>query len=193
MKAALVANTYIPLRFMVLFGCLISILFGLFGIFGAIDRYVKPGIFGVNLYLSGTAVLAMLIIFLVGVIITCIGFIGIYIEHIHTEILNRPIFAIKRTILWVAFRYKLVAVGYLLLSWSRLVWRRMTIKLMRILILNWKDINNPNAGGAELVIHELAKRMVLDKHEVTLLTSAFKNSLQNEGRALSIRRNDPQL
>lgn len=97
MKSALVANTYIPLRFMVLFGCLISILFGLLGIFGAIDRYIMPGIFGVNLYLSGTAVLAMLIIFLVGVIITCIGFIGIYIEHIHTEILNRPIFAIKRS------------------------------------------------------------------------------------------------
>lgn len=51
---------------------------------------------------------------------------------------------------------------------------------MRILILNWKDINNPNAGGAELVIHELAKRLVQDNNEVTLLTSAFKNSLRNE-------------
>lgn len=51
---------------------------------------------------------------------------------------------------------------------------------MKILILNWKDINNPNAGGAELVIHELAKRLVQDDNEVTLLTSAFKNSLRNE-------------
>lgn len=38
---------------------------------------------------------------------------------------------------------------------------------MRILILNWKDIKHPNVGGAEIIVYELAKRMVKDGHEVT--------------------------
>jgi glycosyltransferase involved in cell wall biosynthesis/O-antigen/teichoic acid export membrane protein len=43
----------------------------------------------------------------------------------------------------------------------------------RILILNWRDIRNPDAGGAEVVTHEVAKRWVQRGEEVTLLTSRF--------------------
>jgi glycosyltransferase involved in cell wall biosynthesis len=43
----------------------------------------------------------------------------------------------------------------------------------RILVLNWRDITNPDAGGAEVVTHEVAKRWVEWGHEVTLLTSKF--------------------
>lgn len=43
---------------------------------------------------------------------------------------------------------------------------------MRILILNWKDITHPQAGGAETVIHELAKRLVKEGHDVNFLTSS---------------------
>lgn len=42
---------------------------------------------------------------------------------------------------------------------------------MRILILNWKDIRHPEAGGAERVTHELAKQLVQFGHQVTLFTS----------------------
>lgn len=97
MQSALISNTYIPLRFMILFGSFIAFIFAILGIIGIIDRYLIPGIIGFNLYLSGTAMLAILIIFLVGMIITCIGLIGMYIEYIHTEILNRPIYAVKRS------------------------------------------------------------------------------------------------
>lgn len=44
----------------------------------------------------------------------------------------------------------------------------------RILILNWRDIRNPAAGGAEAWTHEVAKRWVAQGHAVTLLTSGFK-------------------
>ncbi len=38
---------------------------------------------------------------------------------------------------------------------------------MRILILNWRDINNPLSGGAEILTHEIAKRLVaLGNHVV---------------------------
>lgn len=42
---------------------------------------------------------------------------------------------------------------------------------MRILVLNWRDVRSPRAGGAEVVTHEIAKRLVTGGHEVTLFTS----------------------
>ena len=42
---------------------------------------------------------------------------------------------------------------------------------MRILILNWRDIRSPRAGGAEVLTHEIAKRLVTGGHEVTWVSS----------------------
>jgi glycosyltransferase involved in cell wall biosynthesis/O-antigen/teichoic acid export membrane protein len=47
---------------------------------------------------------------------------------------------------------------------------------LRILFLNWRDISNPEAGGAEVVTHEVAKRWVEWGHDVTLLTSKFRGA-----------------
>jgi len=44
---------------------------------------------------------------------------------------------------------------------------------MRILAFNWRDIRNPDAGGAETNIHELAKRWARLGHEVTLFCAGF--------------------
>ncbi len=44
---------------------------------------------------------------------------------------------------------------------------------MRILWMTWKDQSNPLAGGAEVVQHELASRLVADGHEVTILTGGY--------------------
>ncbi|MHA1280146.1 MAG: hypothetical protein ACTSQ8_23375 [Candidatus Helarchaeota archaeon] len=38
---------------------------------------------------------------------------------------------------------------------------------MKILILNWRDIKHPAAGGAEAVTYEIAKRWVQWGNEVT--------------------------
>jgi glycosyltransferase involved in cell wall biosynthesis/O-antigen/teichoic acid export membrane protein len=50
----------------------------------------------------------------------------------------------------------------------------------RILVLNWRDIRNPDAGGAEVVTHEVARRWVEWGHEVTLLTSKFPGCRSDE-------------
>ena len=42
---------------------------------------------------------------------------------------------------------------------------------MKILILNWRDIRSPRAGGAELLTHEVAKRLVARGHEVVWFSS----------------------
>lgn len=44
---------------------------------------------------------------------------------------------------------------------------------MNILVLNWQDINNPLAGGAEVHLHEVFSRIVRRGHRVTLFCSAF--------------------
>ena len=51
---------------------------------------------------------------------------------------------------------------------------------MRILWLNWRDIKNPEAGGAEVFTHEVAKRLVKRGHEVTLFTAKFKGAKNEE-------------
>lgn len=43
--------------------------------------------------------------------------------------------------------------------------------MKKILILNWKCIKHPQAGGAEIVTHEIAKRMVQAGDEVTMIVA----------------------
>jgi glycosyltransferase involved in cell wall biosynthesis len=47
---------------------------------------------------------------------------------------------------------------------------------LRILWYNWMDIKNPEAGGAEVYTHEIAKRLVKKGHPVTLFARNFKGA-----------------
>ncbi len=51
---------------------------------------------------------------------------------------------------------------------------------LRVLIVNWRDIRNPEAGGAEVYTHEVAQRWVRAGHDVSLLTSRFAGSRSRE-------------
>ncbi len=51
---------------------------------------------------------------------------------------------------------------------------------MKVLMLSWRDLKNPLAGGAEVVIHELGKRWVKWGHEVTIFTAGFKGGANDE-------------
>lgn len=51
---------------------------------------------------------------------------------------------------------------------------------MNILILNWKDIKNPDRGGAEVIAFELAKRLVKDGHSVVFFSRRFFGCLEKE-------------
>ena len=39
---------------------------------------------------------------------------------------------------------------------------------MRLLLVNWQDIENPQAGGAEIHLHEIFGRLARGGHEITL-------------------------
>jgi hypothetical protein len=50
---------------------------------------------------------------------------------------------------------------------------------MRILIFNWRDIKNPEAGGAEVHLHEVFRR-IAPRAEVTLVSCRFKGCQKSE-------------
>ena len=43
----------------------------------------------------------------------------------------------------------------------------------RVCFINWRDVENPEAGGAEVVTHEVAKRWAARGYDVTQLSSGF--------------------
>ncbi len=53
---------------------------------------------------------------------------------------------------------------------------------MKILVLNWQDITNPLAGGAEVHLHEVFERIASRGHSVTLFCHAFRGAPDEEMR-----------
>lgn len=51
---------------------------------------------------------------------------------------------------------------------------------MNILALNWQDLTNPMAGGAEVHLEELLRRLVARGHRVTLFCSNYAGGLSEE-------------
>lgn len=51
---------------------------------------------------------------------------------------------------------------------------------MRILVINWRDIRNPEAGGAEVHLHETFSRIAAWGHQVTVLCSRFPGAAESE-------------
>lgn len=51
---------------------------------------------------------------------------------------------------------------------------------MKILVVNWQDIRNPLAGGAEVHLHEVFSRIAKRGHDVTLFCSSFPGAPAEE-------------
>lgn len=51
---------------------------------------------------------------------------------------------------------------------------------MRILALNWRDMHHPEAGGAEVHLHEILRHLVRWGHEATQLSSAWPGAAPEE-------------
>jgi len=82
-----------PLRFAGYLGIFITLTSGTLGLFILIETYILKDVWG--LAISGTAVLAIILLFLVGIILSCLGLIALYIANIHHEVINRPIYVVR--------------------------------------------------------------------------------------------------
>ena len=60
---------------------------------------------------------------------------------------------------------------------------------MRILWFNWRDLKNPDSGGAEVLTHEIVCRLAERGHAITLFTSSFTGStkLEKKGNVTIVR------
>ncbi len=51
---------------------------------------------------------------------------------------------------------------------------------MKLVAVNWRDLKNPDAGGAEVHLQEILSRMVARGHEVTLFSANFAGGREEE-------------
>lgn len=82
-----------PLKFAGFLGVAILFISMPLGIFLFTERYIMndPWNWGIN----GTTMLAVLILFLIGVVLACLGLMSLYIGHIHSEVKGRPLYVVR--------------------------------------------------------------------------------------------------
>jgi glycosyltransferase involved in cell wall biosynthesis len=87
-----VSHSTRPLKLIALLGFVISLVSGLAGALLAIQEYVLGD--PMNLSITGAALLAVLVTFLIGIVLVCQGLLALYIESVYYETQNRPLFVI---------------------------------------------------------------------------------------------------
>jgi polyisoprenyl-phosphate glycosyltransferase len=88
---SMISLSLVPLKLAGYLGIIITLLSGTLGIFIFITRYVMN-----SLDYSGSAILAVIILFLIGIVLICLGLIALYIANIHAEVTNRPLYVIRK-------------------------------------------------------------------------------------------------
>ncbi|MEI7425773.1 MAG: glycosyltransferase family 2 protein [Candidatus Moraniibacteriota bacterium] len=88
---SMIAFSLFPLKLAGYLGVIITFFSGLLGIFIMVDRYLTK-----ELHFSGSVILAVVILFLIGVVLVCLGLIALYIANIHAEVTNRPMYIIRK-------------------------------------------------------------------------------------------------
>lgn len=91
---SVVSMSFVPLKLAGYLGIIITILSGPLGVFIFIEQYILHDPMG--LHFTGTATLAILLVFLVGIVLICLGLIALYIANIYGEVVNRPLYVERR-------------------------------------------------------------------------------------------------
>lgn len=91
-----ISHSLFPLKLAGYLGIIITFFSGIFGLFIIIEKYILGDPLG--LYFSGPAMLAIMILFLIGIVLICLGLVALYIANINTEVINRPLYIIREKI-----------------------------------------------------------------------------------------------
>jgi len=83
-----------PLKLAGYLGAIITTVSGIFGLFIIIEKYILADTW--RLYFSGPFLVGVLLLFLVGVILSCLGLVALYVANIHGEVVNRPLYVIRQ-------------------------------------------------------------------------------------------------
>ena len=88
---SMISFSLFPLKLAGYLGVTITIISALLGTFMFITNYITR-----SLNFSGPAILAVVILFLIGIVLICLGLMALYIANIHTEVSNRPMYVVRR-------------------------------------------------------------------------------------------------
>lgn len=87
-----ISFSLLPLRLAGYLGLLIMFGSGLLGVVMMIDRYIHP----MGFQFSGPAILAVIILFNVGIILVSLGVLAYYVGQIYQEVHARPLYVLRR-------------------------------------------------------------------------------------------------
>ncbi|MEI8103855.1 MAG: glycosyltransferase [Candidatus Moraniibacteriota bacterium] len=89
-----ISLSFFPLKLAGYLGIFITTISGLAGVYIFIGRYLLYSKFALSF--SDSEVLAIFIVFLVGIILMSIGLISLYIANIHEEVIHRPLYIVRK-------------------------------------------------------------------------------------------------
>lgn len=89
-----VSLSLLPLKIAGYLGLVIVLISGPLGVFIFVEKYVLDD--PRSLMITGSAALAVILMFLVGIILICLGIIAIYIGSIHEQVANRPLYVERK-------------------------------------------------------------------------------------------------
>lgn len=93
---AFISNSLLPLRLAGYLGVTITVFSGLLGLVVFIQRYVLGD--PLHWAVSGSAQLAIINVFLIGIVLMALGLIALYIENIHGEVVGRPLYVVRKRV-----------------------------------------------------------------------------------------------
>ena len=91
-----ISNSLLPLRLAGYLGLTIAILSGILGLVVFFERYIFND--ALSWGISGAAQLAILDVFLIGIVLVALGIMALYIENIHVEASARPLYVVRKRI-----------------------------------------------------------------------------------------------
>jgi len=89
-----VSHSMAPLKFAGYLGLFIMTVTGISGFIIFVENYILNDVLGWGI--TGTAKLAVLMIFFIGLVLACLGLISLYIGNIHNEVVGRPLYVVRK-------------------------------------------------------------------------------------------------
>lgn len=93
---SLTSYTMLPLRIAGYLGLGIIVTIGPLGIFTYIEMFVMHDPLGWNV--SNIVMLALMLLFLIGLVLASLGLVALYIAQIHTEVTGRPLYIVRKRV-----------------------------------------------------------------------------------------------
>ncbi len=91
---SLVSTSFFPLKLAGYLGVVITGISGPLGIFVLIEKYLLNDPW--DLRLTGPAILAVMLMFMIGIVLMCLGLIALYIANIYDEVVGRPLYVERK-------------------------------------------------------------------------------------------------